>query len=218
MLSHRRKLPAMPRPNTVIGLPGGFTVPIPSWTGSFFGVIAVVAIGFGVYRYFFPVVPELVTVKQANEALQREVAHYNMHIVDAPIAALEDDIAHQATGASVGHIALRVFADGCLLISRRVGNAATTRLLLDSELPPKQANTTAAIPSLVATVAAQGRCLNPHPGRFQMAYGAREGCWVQVWRTFEDGCVHVQLFNTCTNVWASNADGSPQVQWTRCLH
>lgn len=203
--------------DTTIGLPGGFNVPLPRWTRTFFGIIAVVAIGFGVYRYFFPPVPELVSVKQANEALQLEVTHYNQHIVDMPVASMEDDLDH--ADSSIGHIAVRIFKDGCLLVSRRVGSMSNTRLLVD----PSKAKTAVAwapsIPPFVAVVAAAGSCLNPHPGQFKWHYGQKaDACWVQVIREFEDTCAHIQMFNACTGGWASNADGSPQLQWTRCVH
>lgn len=65
---------------------------------------------------------------------------------------------------------------------------------------------------------AQGQCRNPHPGAFQWRYGAQNGCWVQVWRQFQDGCIHYQWFNTCSNFWDLNPDGSPKIFWTYCVH
>lgn len=205
--------PAQEPSSSTIGLPGGFTVPLPSWTGTFFGIIAVAAIGFGVYRYFFPPTPELISVKQANEALQLEVTHYNQHIVDVPATQFEDDLNHATS--HLGHIAIRVFNDGCLLISRKTDDATMTRLLVDPKLTTKTAWT---VPAVEAALAAQGRCLNPHPGAFQSGYGARNGCFVQVWRTFQDGCQHWQWFDTCHSTFESNPDGSPKVTWVRCVH
>jgi hypothetical protein len=58
-----------------------------------------------------------------------------------------------------------------------------------------------------------GRCLNPHPGPFNWWYGVqRSQCEVEVWRQWSDGCRHVQLFNTCQQVW------EPNVQWVCCVH
>lgn len=214
--------PAATVTTTTIGLPGGFNVQIPKWTSTFFGIIAVVAIGFGVYRYFFPPVPELVTVKQANEQLQLEVNHYNRHIVDVPVASMEDNIDHDSvTAAKVGHVVVRVFADGCLLISRKVGEMSNTRLLVDpSNVPQTRAFRVPEVPSLIPTVAAAPQGCPGHPPNkpFQATYGKKVECWVEVIREFEDKCSQVQMFNTCTNAWATNADGSPQVQWTHCVH
>jgi hypothetical protein len=72
-------------------------------------------------------------------------------------------------------------------------------------------------PLLVAQMPG-GRCLNPHPGQFQWSYGQQNGCWIQVWRQFPDGCVHYQWFNTCGNYWDVYPDGTPKIFWTKCIH
>lgn len=57
-----------------------------------------------------------------------------------------------------------------------------------------------------------GRCINPHPGTFQTWVGQRNGCWIQIWRRFQDGCVHYEWFNSCYNYW------DPKIYWTFCVH
>jgi hypothetical protein len=57
-----------------------------------------------------------------------------------------------------------------------------------------------------------GRCLNPHPGPFRSWNGQVNGCWVQVWRQWPEGCTHYQWFNSCANYW------DPQIWWTCCVH
>lgn len=78
--------------------------------------------------------------------------------------------------------------------------------------PPVKAEVSSESKELIA----QGTCQNPHPGNFRWSYGGQNGCWVQVWRQFTDGCTHYQWFNTCGNYWALNPDGSPQIFWTYC--
>lgn len=209
--------PTSQEPTTIV-LPGGFSVPMPPWARTGFGVIAVVAIAFGVYRYYFPTVPELVSVKQANAQLQLEVRHYNQHIVDEPVAAMENAIDPSASDVVRAlRVRVRIFEDGCLLISRRSGATSNTRLLVDSVNVP--ASTW--VPDLMPTVsAAQSGCSGHPPNvRFTTNYGRKiDGCWVEVHRNFEDSCSHIQLFNACTNTWATEPNGAPRVQWTRCVH
>jgi hypothetical protein len=182
---------------------GSFVIPCPSWVAPFFGVIAVVGLGFGVYRFYNPIEPELITVRKANETLKMELDEYNRHIMEDPAASFTD----QST-----KVIIRIFEDGCLLVSRR----QVTRLLLDSSFRRSSVGLGF---EAVLEASEQNRCLNPHPGRFQAAQGQRvDRCWMEVWRNFEDGCQHVQMFNTCTNGWATNPDGTPQVRWTRCVH
>lgn len=69
------------------------------------------------------------------------------------------------------------------------------------------------------TLQAQGRCIGGmHAGPFTTHYGTRDRCWVQVFRTFEDGCRHYQMFNSCGGFWDTNPDGSPKISWTHCVH
>lgn len=185
-----------------ITLPGGVTVPVPGWTVPAFGVLAVVALSFGTYRYFYPVVPELVTAQQANVRLQLEVQHYNAHIFEEPASSLAAD------GLNV-----RVFADECLLVARR----GITRLLVASipvESMPAVSDPMIE-PVVFAEVNESGSC--PHQGgAFTWQYGAkRDQCWVEVWRTFQDGCRHMQMFNACSGAWDTSPDA---IQWTQCRH
>jgi hypothetical protein len=66
--------------------------------------------------------------------------------------------------------------------------------------------------------ATRGRCQNPHPGQFSSWNGTKQGCWLQVWRRWSDGCTHYQWFNSCSSSWDSDQSGRPRVYWTRCTH
>ena len=57
-----------------------------------------------------------------------------------------------------------------------------------------------------------GHCINPHPGPFNQWYGQVNGCFVQVWRQWPDGCTHFQWFNRCYNYF------DPNITWTNCVH
>ena len=65
---------------------------------------------------------------------------------------------------------------------------------------------------------AGGNCPNPHPGKYSVKTEQVSKCSVKVTRIFEDGCVHYQYFNPCAGTWDVNADGSPRVVWTHCIH
>ena len=64
----------------------------------------------------------------------------------------------------------------------------------------------------------QGKCLDPHPGQFQAWNGQQNGCWVQVWRRWPEGCQHYQWYNACNGYWDSYPNGAPKVFWTCCVH
>lgn len=59
---------------------------------------------------------------------------------------------------------------------------------------------------------AGGRCINPHPGAYNQWYGQVNGCFVQVWRQWPDGCTNFQWFNRCLNYF------DPAINWSRCVH
>lgn len=57
-----------------------------------------------------------------------------------------------------------------------------------------------------------GHCLSQHPGQFQWWYGQVNGCFVQVWRKWPDGCTQFQWYNRCYNYF------DPGINWTACFH
>jgi hypothetical protein len=78
-----------------------------------------------------------------------------------------------------------------------------------------------ALPGAAVNVPVQGgcqrRCLDPHPGQFQSWNGQQNGCWIQVWRRWPEGCQHYQWFNSCNGYWDSYPNGAPKVVWTCCV-
>jgi hypothetical protein len=194
----------------------GLTLPIPRWAMTGFGVIAVCGVAAGAYQQLKPSA-DLVTLKQANTQLQAEVTEYGLHMSDTPTNAYVD---------SDGLFAIRTFADKCVVIQRKIAGRVMTKLVLDLDRV-SHLQTDARPPtvwrSLVQviepTLAAQGRCVSGnHAGQFTTRYGTRDGCRVQVWRTFGDGCRHYQMFDSCSGYWDTNPDGSPKVSWTKCVH
>jgi hypothetical protein len=69
-----------------------------------------------------------------------------------------------------------------------------------------------------ASAAGAGRCLDSHPGRFKEQGEAVGQCATKVWRYFEDGCYHYQLYNPCSGTWDVLPNGAPYVHWQRCVH
>jgi hypothetical protein len=186
----------------------GLTVPIPPWTIGGFGVLALAGVSGSVYRHIFP--SELLSLKQANEALTQEIHEYGQHLNDTPTPIYEGN-----------GLTVRIYSDHCLLIANKVaGDKVLTKLVPSlSRKGWTQVTPRRELPSLfTATLYAQGRCQDPHPGDFKTSYGNRNGCWVEVVRRWPDGCAHVQMLNTCSGSWDANADGSPRVRWTHCRH
>jgi len=187
----------------------GVTIPIPRWSIGGFGVLALVGVAGIIYRQIFP--PDLINLQQANHALSLEVQEYGRHLGDTPQTVYASEL-----------LTLRVYDDRCLLITtKKAGTSEVlTKLVPDltrADWPHNGPDTH--ISELWSTaVYAQGRCLSPHPGQFQTSYGKRNGCWVEVWRRWPDGCEHMQQLNTCSGAWETNADGTPKVTWTKCVH
>lgn len=187
----------------------GVTLPVPRWSVGGFGVLALAAVAVLVYRQAVPVGTSVVTLRQANDALAEEVAEYGLHIGEQPKQVVEDPD---------GQLRVHVYRDHCVLI-QRFGARTVSRLVPDLLRHQPSAHA-AVVPSLVARVfAAGGRCVaGQHPGRFVWHYGSRDGCWVEVWRRYEDGCEQVQMLHACSGTWDTNQDGTPRVRWTSCVH
>jgi hypothetical protein len=56
-----------------------------------------------------------------------------------------------------------------------------------------------------------GNCINPHPGEFKYWWGTpTDKCNSPMYRQFQDGCIHYQIYNRCANAWDA------RIYWTTC--
>jgi len=69
-----------------------------------------------------------------------------------------------------------------------------------------------------ASTEGAGQCRDPHPGRFREESQPAGRCATKVFRYFEDGCSHYQLFNPCAGTWDVYPNGAPRVTGQRCIH
>lgn len=56
----------------------------------------------------------------------------------------------------------------------------------------------------------QAGCRNPHPWPFQSWWGPANGCFAPLYRKWNDGCTHYQIYNSCIGQW------DPRIYWTYC--
>lgn len=181
----------------------------PRWVISFVAVVATLTVVGGVY-WAKVHDPErtIVTLREANTSLLAEVEEYNRHIgeVAESNAVLMDDVR--------GRLSAQRYEDGCLVLSRRDKlGALRSKLIVDLAKDMHGPSDHASyLPSILPVVEAAGRCMNPHPGNFTWSYGQKDGCWIQVWRRWLDGCTHVQMLDVCDGTW------DPNIKWTQCVH
>jgi hypothetical protein len=57
-----------------------------------------------------------------------------------------------------------------------------------------------------------GHCLEKHQGQPKITNGTVNGCWIQVIRTWDDGCSQYQWYDTCHSIW------DPKIYWSCCKH
>lgn len=67
-------------------------------------------------------------------------------------------------------------------------------------------------PQLTPAQSCTGQCANPHPGQPKISNGKTNGCWIQVIRTWDDGCSQYQWYDTCHSIW------DPKIYWSCCKH
>jgi hypothetical protein len=161
---------------------------------------------------------------------QQDMVHFQRHFGETRL--FETSV---YDNPALGKLTVGYYAsDHCLVAVRvNVGQSAGAEYHFIKEVQyagpaPKAIHVTsiASIPVAIAVMAApvstpaqiRGRCVQPHPGDFRWWYGARNGCWVQLFRLWPDGCQHYQFFNTCNSAWDVNPGGGPRIYWVACVH
>ena len=184
---------------------------VPTWVMAVAGLAAAGAIALGAYTYVWRQ-PEksLVTLQEANAAILGELNEYERHLAEDPEsqAVLLDD--------ARGQLKVLRYADGCVLLSRTATGIHRAKLVIDlardKDVPPTKFTLDDLTNLLAEPVAAAGQCLAVHPGPFNWWYGAKNGCFVEVWKHYPDGCQSVQYFDACHGTFDMN------VRWTSCVH
>lgn len=179
------------------------TVPFPRWGVHGIGVLALCAMAVWVYHEAFPA--EMLTLKQANAALAREMEEYQQHLGQSPETVFTDPD---------GSLRVQVYADHAVLILRKDGSRVWTRLVPDLAKPVPQY--TRLIPS--TTVFAMDECQvrHRHADTPTRRNGESSTCDVPIFWTFADGCTYYQIYNTCRGSFEANGDGSPRIHWVVC--
>ena len=196
---------------------GPLTIPVGRTTARWLGLVAVVAAVAGTVLHLWPEWSALVSASDADARARATVAEYATHLGD-PIEremVVFDD--------RRGSLTIGAYDDGCLLVRRRVSQAAAVqvRLIPDVARDPLPS---AAAPGqhswrLMPTVWAGGRCLNPHPGKVvRQTYGERRDCWVEVRLVWDDACEAAVWYDVCRDVWQTDKDGQPVLRWLACRH
>jgi len=93
--------------------------------------------------------------------------------------------------------------------SGRSAPSLASAFLLDSFSPVLAA---APLPAtLEAGDGRSGNCINPHRGEFKYWWGTpTDTCNSPMYRQFQDGCTHYQVYNRCANAWDA------RIFWTTC--
>lgn len=194
----------------------GLAIPIPNWCVPVFGILVVLYVAYALLSQPAQTIYNRYVSGTAEES---DAAEAYKHFAEVARATVRQD-------AAGGILEAKLFEDGCMSVSWQSAISGIPPhphfirkiTIADATAPPAGSMSKLDLSVLMADPAPQPGCLNPHPGPFQWHYGDRNGCWIQVWRIFTDGCTHFQWFNSCNNFWDVNQDGSPKVQWTQCIH
>jgi hypothetical protein len=186
---------------TVKGL--GFELPVTRGAVAWLSVLCVIGLSAAIYRQIFPVPP--ITPQQVNDILE-----YQTHIGETPETVFADPD---------GALSLRVYRDHAVLIVRKDGSRAWTRLVPDLAKTPSAVNRGMweFVGGVVEARADECQPRHAHREVPQRSEGPREGCLVRMFWTYPDGCQFYVLYDACRQAFESNPDGSPRNHWVRCL-
>lgn len=191
-----------------IVLPGGVQLEdVPKWTiASVALMLALLVVVIGYWTKIRQPELELVTAREATEAAMAEIEEFGKHIGEKSLS--------EYTLSESPLMLARLYKDRCILLVSDTPEGVRSKLVRDLARDAHKPKKTASFFSLPAVEAAQRtRCDTfVHPGPFETKYGVKNGCWVPVWRMFQDGCVHVQMFDVCHGTWDAT------IRWTSCRH
>jgi hypothetical protein len=221
-------------------------LPVRGWARTWLSLILVV--GAALFMLSKSVVPfvtqRLEAIKSEKASAALPFQEYQKHFNEQPSSVQTLFDSPESGKLTVSYYP----SDGCLLVKRTAPGSgqptanwipasrgqdqpAPGRVASMQESRPPASNTghQPAIPQFqltaltVGTEAAEpqgctGKCWEPHPGPFQSWNGQQNGCWIQVWRKWPEGCQHYQWFNSCNGYWDSYPNGAPKVYWTCCMH
>lgn len=172
---------------------------------------------------------------EANHKSAEDDAAYKWHFdhqEDSP-----PEVALGDAGNPNEYLHYKYFAksDKCLYVRRKEGNNEYSQWLSDplysshdiDRGPSRTAHTTqilrpeqaslmarlwdALLPQVFAAPPQAANCQNPHPGTFQYWWGTPlDSCRSPMYRQFQDGCTHYQVYNRCASSWEN------QINWTVC--
>lgn len=97
--------------------------------------------------------------------------------------------------------------------SFRPARSTERNSLPSDEIPvAREFSSNAGTDSRPRLIRVQAGCWNngPHPWPFRTWWGPANGCWAPLYRQWNDGCVHYQMFNACNGQW------DPRILWTFC--
>ncbi len=189
----------------IVGIPWSDIPPVAR--GMIAVIAATAAVGIWILHEAKPTVLEVVAQRAGAKALQAEVAAYARHLGETPnpLVMLKDDPDDQLT---VG-----LFADRVIVLRSVVNGKVETKLVVglghDSDHDGRLAEAGGSF--LVTPVAAAGRCIASHPDVPAIRYGRQDGCLVEAFLTYRDGCVLRQVVDGCDHTIKGAA-------WVNCVH
>lgn len=185
----------MSEPTKLSAFGASLELPLPKWAVI---VLVTAALGGGGAIWFFTRddAHTLITLKQANDALTGQLTEYAKHAGDDPehVTPIFDD--------TRGKLSVKSFADGCVVLRRVSPKGERSKLVLDlaRDEPVTQAETAWVTP-VFAQASCNPRCPPGHPGAFRTEFRNQQGCLVEYWQFFQDGCVSWTAFNACAQVF-----------------
>jgi hypothetical protein len=226
----------------------GMKVPLPKWAATIVAVLVLFGTAATIYRVVVtPHIEtdarqqQLITQLLSEKAVQDKEAQ----IIAAESAKHFDEKPEGMAHVVDGKLDVEYFkSDGCLRVVRIDFHPNIVKWLLNQSAVPQSASPgqisdvrppvperpPVLLPAVydpqqlalrtipTAYAGCKGRCLQTHPGAFATATGQRRDCWVQVLRTWQDGCQQYQWFNSCYSYWDEDAQHHAKVFWTCCNH
>ncbi len=178
---------------------------IPTWV---IGMVALAGAVVALLVFYEQPQQQLITVKQANDALRAEITELGTHIGETP------DVQATLMNDGRGRMGANRYSDACVVLYLQTPKLTRYKLVVDMSRDPHGVQVSGHwfdLPAIYAAAAQLTPKCHQHSDGPKTWEDRPDRCWLRVHRQWSDGCYAVQMVDVC------HGGTAEPLKWIRCV-